>query len=143
MPKIFLVLGFVILALLYNYRFKIENFWLFNMKKAQIYKDNFFYESGEKMERKQPLALTKKEAMLKVYMGSPFRGFEQKDWDEFWNIIYGVFAKDQPEAEGLPQRVRQLNLEEIQEELISLYPQPFSYYKDSDWDRLFYFIFKK
>lgn len=142
-PKILLIVGFLALYLILKYQSSIKEFWSFNLEKIKIYFDNFFSAQGSGLERRRPLSLIEKETELKLYVGQPFIDFEEKDWKEFWNLIYGVFPGEIPEKPGLPKRVRQLTENEIAFELMSLYSNPFVYFKEEHWRIFFSIILKK
>ena len=143
LPKILLIAGFLALYLILKYQTSIKEFWSFNLEKIKIYFDNFFSAQGSGLERHRPLSLIEKETELKLYVGQPFIDFSQKDWREFWNLIYGVFPEKTPEKPGLPKRVRQLTTDETAFELMSLYPNPFSYFKEEHWRIIFSIILRK
>lgn len=89
------------------------------------------------------MSLMERETELKLYIGQPFLDFTPKEWNDFWNLLYGTFPKDSPEREGLPQRLRQLTEDEIAFELMERYPAPFSYFQKNHWDTLFSIALKK
>lgn len=143
LPKLSLIIGFFCIYLIIRYQNPIKDFLSFNLEKIKIHFYNFFYESGSGLTRRRPIIFIEREIELKLYIGEPFRDFTKKDWDEFWNIIYGVFPKDAPEKEGLPRKVRQLTEDEIASELMSRYPQPFAYFNESNWKIFFGIVLKK
>ncbi len=121
----------------------MKDLWLNNAERFKIYVNNFFYQFSSDLERRRPVSLVEREEELKAYIGEPFITFTQSDWNRFWNLIYGGFQKEDPERPGLPKKMRQLTENEIAYELMSLYPQPFSYFKDSHWRILFSIIFNR
>jgi len=143
LPKIFLTVGFIAVFLLFKYQAVLKKLVQFNINKAGVYSDNFLKEAGSAPKRLMPFVTTDKEAELKLSLGAPFIDFSGGDWREFWNIIYGVFPLDPPDASGLPQRLRQLTPEEVSSELIKLYPEAFSNFKEGDWKGFFETIFRQ
>lgn len=142
-PKILLIFGFLTLFIIIAYRASIKDKWLFNLEKLKIHADNFFFKSGPGFERRPPISLLQKETELEVYLGEPFKSFSEKDWQEFWKIIYGAYPREIPEKKGLPKKMRQLSEDEIAYELTQLYPEPFNYFKEEHWKALFGIILKK
>lgn len=143
LPKVLLIAGILALFLILKYQNALKETRLFNLEKARIHFDNFFYFAGSKPQRKRPVALEQKETELKLYVGEPFRDFSSEDWKSFWDLVYGARPKDDPEKPGLPRRVRQLTADEIAAELISLYPAPFVFFSEAHWESFFGIIFKK
>lgn len=142
LPKILLAFGFLTLFLIIKYQNSIKDIWSFNLEKVKIYFDNFFYQTSSQPKRHRPLSLMERETELKLYIGEPFRDFTQNDWNEFWNLIYGAFPKEAPKK-GLPKKMRQLTPDEIAFELMSRYPSPFAYFKESHWQIFFGIVLKK
>lgn len=142
MPKILLVLGFVLLFALLQYQGQLKDFWSLIIDKAAITYDNFFKPTGEIPERKRPLSFLKRQVDLQMFIGEPFKSFSEEDWNEFWNIVYGGFAMDEAGA-GLPRRMRQMSKEEIENALTERYPQPFAYFDERVWKQFFEILFSK
>ncbi|MFH0762736.1 MAG: hypothetical protein V1925_02475 [Candidatus Omnitrophota bacterium] len=143
LPKIFLLIGFLTLFIIIKYRVEIKEFFSFNLQKAKIHTDNFFYQSGSGAKRRKPVTFLQRETELALYIGEPFRNFNRRDWEEFWDVIYGAYVTDAPQEEGLPRRVRQMEREELSYELARLYPQPLAYFTQEQWQAFFSIIFKK
>jgi len=143
LPKIFLIVGFGLLFFLVKYQGALKNGIFFNNEKFKTYFNNFFFDLGSGAQRHRPLTFEEKETELRLYIGDPFRDFERRDWEKFWNIIYGGFLKQDLERPDLPKRKRQLTEGEIIEELISRYPTPFTFFTESHWQTFFGIIFKK
>jgi hypothetical protein len=141
LPKIVLVSGLALIFLILAYQSQIKDTWSVFIEKATIYFDNYFFSKGREPERKRPIGLLERETELALYIGEPFKEFSRDDWREFWNIIYGGFAKVDS-GKGLPNRMRQLTPDEIKYELSSRYPQPFSYFREQHW-RIFFDIIEK
>ena len=143
LPKALLLAGFLVLALAIRYQNNIKELWSFNIEKLNIYFYNTFYQSNSEPKRKPSLSLINKEAELKLYIGVPFTGFDEADWQKFWDIIYEAYPLASPEREGLPNKVRQLTEGEIKDRLASKYPTPFGYFKDNHWQTFFSIIQKR
>jgi hypothetical protein len=143
LPSISLVIGFLVLALIFQFRDTIKDGLAFNLGKLGIYFDNFFSPVGSPPKRSRPLSLLQKETELKLYIGEPFRDFNKADWEKFWNVIYGGFPLEDAPREGWPKKIRQLADDEIAEKLARLYPQPFEYFKEEHWKIFFQVISKR
>jgi len=141
LPKILIISGFILLFLIIQFRGSIQDFSSNIFDSVKINLDNFFYQSEAK--RHAPVTLVQKETELRLYIGEPFRSFTPREWKKFWLLIYGAFPKDKPERAGLPRKIRQLTEDEIAQELISLYPEPFVYFQDQHWNMFFEIILKK
>jgi hypothetical protein len=137
LPALFILLGFACLYLLVKFEQPLKGNVGFVLQKAAIHFENFFYFASDKKQRRRPVSTLKQETELKLYIGPPFRDFVRRDWHEFWRIIYGAYPKDKPEREGLPVRVRQLNEEELKEELIQRYETPFKFFYPEHWKMFF------
>lgn len=136
-PRLILPLGFVVLFLVVKYQVQLKDFFVFAVDSAKIHYDNLFYSASSEAKRHSPVSLVERETELKLYIGEPFRSFNQSDWNWFWRLIYGAFPRGEPEREGLPKKMRQLNFDEIASELMKRYPEPFTYFKDEHWKTLF------
>ncbi|MEK6727676.1 MAG: hypothetical protein AABY28_03250 [Candidatus Omnitrophota bacterium] len=142
-PKVLLPLGFLVLFLTVKYQQTLKDFWVFAVESAEIHFNNLFYQADSETERHRPVSLIETETELKLYIGEPFRNFNQRDWDEFWRLIYAGFLRGAPPREGLPNKMRQLTLDEIASELMKRYPEPFTYFKDEHWKMFFGTVLKK
>ena len=143
LPSILLVIGFLALSLIFEFRAAIKDSLGYNLGKLGVYFDNFFSPVGSPPKRSMPLSTLQKETELKLYIGDPFRDFSRADWNEFWNVIYSGFPVDEAPREGWPKKVRQLTDGEIAYRLAKLYPQPFAYFKEEHWKIFFEVISKK
>jgi hypothetical protein len=147
LPRILLLFGFLLLLLVIKYPTEIQSLSkdiiFLNFERLKIYFSNFFYYAGSQPKRNPPLSLLTKETELRLYIGEPFKSFSQKDWDKFWNLIYGAFPKEAPERQGLPKRLRQLTQDEIIYELSSRYPQQFANFRKEHWEIFFGILFKR
>ncbi len=141
MPKIFIVFGVVLAFMLFFAQKNLREDWDDLLDGFGINIDNFFY--GLNPERSRPVSTLEKETSLKSYVGEPFISFSKSDWDDFWNILYGVFPRDYPDNERLPPKLRQLTTLEMEAELKKRYPSPFSYFQDSHWQQFWQILFGK
>ena len=136
--RLFLVLGFFALLLVILLQNQIKRFFTFQENKLKTYRDNFFAKGNPEIaKRRMPLSAAKEESDLEVVFGDPFASFSRQEWDEFWNIIYGLYQIEEPLEEGLPNRMRQLSYAEIAAELTKKYPQPFVYFGQQQWEAFF------
>lgn len=142
-PILLLVLGFAVLGALFYYRDDLKDFTLFSAEKARIHFENFFFAAGSGVVRRMPISTIKTETELQLYIGPPFRDFKPEEWRAFWQLIYGAYPRVPAEKEGLPNKMRQLNREEIAFELAQLYPNPFSYFRPEHWQSFFDIVFGK
>jgi hypothetical protein len=139
--RIYLFLGFAALALLLIFFKPITEYRSFLLQKAGIYRDNFFASGDPKiLTRRRPVSCAAQEGELIARIRQPFTGFTNEQWDKFWEIIYGVYPRQEPEGPGLPYRMRQLTYAEIASELIKLYPQPFANFSRQHWNNFFSII---
>jgi hypothetical protein len=137
-PKLFLKLGFLLLFLLILFAKPIRKFTDFQFQKLEVYKTNLFAPANpEVVRRRKPISTALEESNLEVAFGEPFSNFSLEEWDDFWEVIYGLYPKGEPEKPGLPRRLRQLTTGEIISELIARYPQIFRYFRESDWEAFF------
>lgn len=143
LPKFLLFVGFLSLFLIIIYQARIKDFLGVNYGKAKEYVDYISYDLNFQFKRSRPLSLLQMETELKLYIGQPFRDFSRKDWEKFWNIIYGIYPKTDPKEPGLVSKRRQLTEDEIVYELRNMYPQPFTYFREEHWKMFFSIIFKK
>jgi len=137
LPKILLLLGFVLLYFILSYQTSIKDFFSSAFKKGGIYYDNFVYPATAKSIRHKPITLVKKETELMLYIGEPFKSFSPDEWQEFWDLIYEAYPKEPSEEPGMPNRMRQLTTDEIASELMERYPQPFFSFTEEHWQVLF------
>jgi hypothetical protein len=136
LPKIFLVCGLLLILLIIRFRKEIKEYPL-------SYLGSIFSGLTYERERRAPLTFLEQEEKLKVYMGEPFAAFGEKEWQEFWNIIYGAFPKGPADKLGLSKKMRQLTTLEIERKLTALYPSPFEHFQDRQWQAFFSLIIKE
>lgn len=141
--RIALAAGFIAVFLIIRYQGEIRNALLSGADKAKAYSDNFLSDSQGETKRRRPISLAERETELKLYIGDPFRSFTSAEWDDFWDLVFGEFPRESSGPGALLQGMRQLNTDEIAFELMSRYPTPFAYFKDSHWKIIFGIIFKK
>ncbi len=143
LPKILIIFGFLALFMIVSYRSAIKEKLTFQFEKLKTHTDNFFFKSGPGMQRRPPLSLLQRETELRLYIGEPFNSFSEKQWQEFWDVIYEAYPRGAPEKEGLPRKMRQLTEDEIAFELIELYPRPFANFREGHWRIFFGIVLKK
>ena len=93
-------------------------------------------------ERRIPIFLSDREESLRGIIGEPFISFQQEDWKNFWNILYGVFPLEHPENTRLPTKVRQLTFAEIELRLKEEYPILNDFYQEQ-WQQFLQIAFGK
>jgi hypothetical protein len=93
-------------------------------------------------ERKRSFSLVKQETELKLLLPDPFANFTQAEWEEFWDLIYGLHGYDMPDNPRLPYIKRQLTLPELAEELKSRY-DIFKKFEDQHWQEFWRIILKQ
>lgn len=143
LPKLLFAACLLLLFLIVKYQSYLKDAWSFNLEKVKIHFANFFYQTNSEPKRHRPVSLLQKETELKLYIGQPFIDFSKKDWNEFWNLIYGAFPREVADKQGLPKKIRQLTPDEISFELMSRYPQTFAYFRDSHWKTFFGIVLNK
>ncbi|MDD5005158.1 MAG: hypothetical protein PHS93_01480 [Candidatus Omnitrophica bacterium] len=84
-------------------------------------------------DRRKPIVLTDKEMGLKQLHPSFFGSFNREDWQEFWDIIYGVHPLIKFSNEKLAGAGRNYSIAEIQEVLVRRYPEGFSGFNAEQW----------
>jgi hypothetical protein len=80
--------------------------------------------------RKPQLTYIEKEAYLRMFAPDLFGNFSEDDWQKFWAIIYKP-VEDKKTGFGAK---RYRTKEEIEEILVTQYPNPFSYLKQEHWN---------
>ncbi|UCC95421.1 MAG: hypothetical protein JSW40_01395 [Candidatus Omnitrophota bacterium] len=83
-------------------------------------------------ERQPPLTFIEQEANLREFVPDVFGKFDERDWQQFWSLIYLPTT----EKQGLLAVKRYRTKEEIEDYLRDRYPRPLSYFRGSDWDEL-------
>ena len=140
-PKILILAGIALACILFFARDNLKDDLGDIVDSAGILIHNFQY--GLSPERSKPNTAIDKEESLKSFVGEPFTTFRRPDWDEFWNILYGIFPVDYSENERLPVKVRQLNYSEMEAKLKEAYPAPFTYFQDQHWQQFWQIVFGK
>jgi hypothetical protein len=84
-------------------------------------------------DRRKPLVISDKEISLKQIYPAFFNNFTRDDWDDFWDIIYGVHPLINFNNEKLSPAQRNLSVNEIQDVLIKRYPEVFSQFQAENW----------
>lgn len=91
--------------------------------------------------RSAPFGVDTKQIELITTFEPAFDAFTQEDWQEFWQVIYGLYPEYASDNRRIPPRKRQLTMSEIQEELRILFRYPFASFGQEHWER-FWKIFK-
>jgi len=81
-------------------------------------------------QRKRPFNLIEKEVILREFDPETFGEFTEKDWEDFWSIIYTPIKKKKGNLYVLSFRDR----EELEAKLLEKYPRPFIYFDKNYWD---------
>jgi hypothetical protein len=84
-------------------------------------------------DRRKPIIISDKEVSLKQLYPSFFNNFTRDDWDEFWDILYGVHPLIKFSNDKLPAANRNLSVAEVQQVLIKRYPEAFTQFKEENW----------
>lgn len=140
-PKLLIVCGIVLASVLYFARNNLRYDWDDLIESARIVMDNFSYSMNP--ERAKGLTTLQEEENLKAYLGEPFGSFHPSDWQEFWNVIYGVYPIDYSQNKRLPPKVRQLTYAEMEARLKELYYNPFGYFKEEHWQQFWPIVLGK
>ncbi len=140
-PRMFLIIAIFVLLLLINQRERLEYYTQHLSIVSKVILENINVQMYP--PRKFVGTKIQKEDMLKMYVGEPFKNFSFKEWEQFWQIIYGLYRKENPQDPRLPAIYRHLDKEEMQQELIGRYPTPFSYFGDAQWEQFWQIIFSK
>jgi len=139
LPRVFIIIVALVLFLLVTQREKVE-YTLTNFGRVAdlVYKN---IEIQFDPPRKFVGNRMQKEDTLKMSVGEPFINFNVRDWEDFWKIIYGVYQKENTEGPSFIPLYRQLDQDEMQEELRENYPTPFSYFQDPQWEAFWKMVF--
>lgn len=132
-PKLPIVCGIILVFVLYAARENLRYDWDDLVESARIVMDNLVYSMNP--ERAKGITSLEKEENLKSYVGEPFKSFRSSDWQEFWNVIYGIYPIDYSDNRRLPPRMKQLGYPEMEARLKELYPTPFGYFKEEHWQQ--------
>lgn len=92
-------------------------------------------------DRRKPIITVDKEFGLKQLNPTFFNNFDDKDWQEFWDIIYGMHPLINFQDEKLPAAERNYSILEIQDVLIKRYPEGFSGFAEEHWKMFWKEIF--
>lgn len=80
-----------------------------------------------------PSTAVRAESSLTLFYPPLFGNFCRKDWDEFWDSIYGRTIEKESASKSLIKKKRLLTKEEIEERLIDSYDIPFIYFNRTHW----------
>jgi hypothetical protein len=119
----------------YSFKAKLDNVFQKIVQYVQVTKHNIMFDVSS--ERKPPATLIDKEAKLQAFLypaSEEFQRFDDKDWQQFyaylWNLIYGATEEEQ----GSFEIKRHRSKDEIEEQLIHDYPDPFSRLQRQHWN---------
>ena len=97
----------------------------------KIGKHNVEYQISP--DRRKPLVIMDKEFGLRQLHPTFFNNFDREDWQEFWDIIYGIHPLIGFKDEKIPAADRNYSIPEIQRALIQRYPEAFSLFQGEQW----------
>jgi len=92
-------------------------------------------------DRRQPMVIMDKEFGLRQLHPVFFSKFDRDDWQEFWDIVYGIHPLIGFEDEKIPAADRNYSIGEIQSILIKRYPEAFSVFGEEQWKMFWKEIF--
>ena len=84
-------------------------------------------------DRRMPLLLVDKEFGLRQIHHTFFNKLRRDEWQEFWDIIYGIHPLISFKNQMLPQADRNYSVAEIQKILVKRYPEAFSEFTIEQW----------
>ncbi len=84
-------------------------------------------------DRRRPLIVIDKEFGLRQLHPALFNSFTRDDWQEFWDIVYGIHPLINFQNEKLPSAERNYSVMEIQRVLVKRYPEGFSGFSVEQW----------
>ena len=84
-------------------------------------------------DRRIPLFVIDKEYGLRQLHPQFFNRLSRAEWQEFWDIIYGIHPLIEFENEKLPSAQRNYSIAEIQKVLVKRYPEAFSGFSVEQW----------
>ena len=119
----------------YSIKSKVVNAFQYAMQYINVKRHNIAVEVFP--ERKPPTTFIDKEAKIQAFLypaSQEFQKFDDQDWRQFfaylWNLIYGSTQEEQGDFKVKRHRSK----EEIKEELIYDYPDPFSRLQPQHWN---------
>jgi hypothetical protein len=98
--------------------------------------------SDKNLGRQRPMSTFEQEEQLRQFIPPVFESFSEKDWDEFWNTIYGAFPDESSSKKFMPKKYRQLTMSEIEQRLINRYPNGFGRMGQQHWGYFWQYIIK-
>lgn len=84
-------------------------------------------------DRRMPLLLVDKEFGLRQIHPAFFNKLSKEEWQEFWDIIYGIHPLIEFENLRLPMADRNYSIAEIQKVLLKRFPEAFSEFSIEQW----------
>lgn len=84
-------------------------------------------------DRRMPLLVIDKEFGLRQLHPAFFNRLSREEWQEFWDIIYGIHPLINFENKKLPAAERNYSIAEIQKVLLKRFPEGFSGFSIEQW----------
>ncbi|MCM8787791.1 MAG: hypothetical protein NC935_07075 [Candidatus Omnitrophica bacterium] len=128
---VFLLIHVKTSALDNKFGLKIKNFFQQIFTFFKIQKQNIGIEISPQKTR--TLTFIEKETYLRMFAPATFGNFTDRDWQEFWSIIYEPIGDKQGKFTVKRYRTK----DEIEAELINRYPNPFAFLRGEHW-RMFW-----
>jgi hypothetical protein len=138
--KFLLLLGFLFVGVLFLASRTLRRDWSDFVGAVDVGFSNLSYRFWP--ERRPPITLAERQIALVAYMPEPFEKFTADDWNDFWSLIYGVYPLDDTGNDRLPKRVRNLDAEEVKQELVVRYPFPFQHFQEEHWKYFWQIVLK-
>ncbi|MCM8831564.1 MAG: hypothetical protein NC918_05190 [Candidatus Omnitrophica bacterium] len=117
-----------------HFGLKMKNFLQEFSNFFKVQKQNIAVETFP--QKKKALTLIEKETALRMFAPATFGNFTEADWQDFWSIIYEPIKDKQGKFTIKRHRTK----EEIEAELVSRYPNPFSFLRAEHWRMFWYDI---
>jgi len=84
-------------------------------------------------DRRKPMVIMDKEFGLRQLHPAFFNNLDREDWQEFWDIIYGIHPLISFKDEKFPAAERNYSIAELQRVLTRRYPEAFSAFQGEQW----------
>lgn len=91
-------------------------------------------------QRKRPRNLYARQDRLMMTFGEPFRNFSKKEWEEFWDVVFGVVVETGPQGENIK---RQRTHDEVESYLRYNYSRWTANYTADHWREFWNIIYTK
>lgn len=119
----------------YSFKSKVDNVFQHIVQYVRVTKHNIMFDISS--ERNPPVSFIDKEAKLQAFLypaSEVFQKFDEQDWQQFyaylWNLIYGSTDEEQ----GSFKVKRHRSKDDIEEQLIYDYPDPFARLQPQHWN---------